>query len=110
MWLATSDSFLSIVADRASRSNLLVRARVAGHIKKVFPEATVFTDRNADYFYRAYIPRKMVAEALADAVSGIGYDNFKNSVENPELLDRYHAVWEVMRTLQESRLHGSQSS
>lgn len=101
MWLALSNSFLSIVADRKDKNRLLVRARVAGHIEAVFPTAEVFTDRGADYLYRAYIKRSVVAAALTDQIQAIDYDNFKSSVADHELHQAFLRVWSVMRNLQE---------
>jgi len=106
MWLFTSGSFLSVVADRNSKRNLLVRARVKGHIDAVFPDAKVFTDENADYLYRAVIPRKLVAKVIAGTIGGIDYDNFKNSVGNTALHGSYLSVWGIMRNLQEKLLRG----
>jgi len=102
MWLCTSTSFLSVVADRDSADRLLVRARREGDIENVFPEAETFTDQFADYLYRAYLPRKRVAEALADAVREIDYPNFKNSVVDHDLHACYLGIWWTMRSLQES--------
>ncbi len=49
MWIVLNKSFLSIVKNRNNDSELLVRARVKGDIEKVFDEADVFEDENADY-------------------------------------------------------------
>jgi len=44
MWIFLSDSFLSIVdKDDPSGATLLVRARVAGDIERVFPGVAVAT-------------------------------------------------------------------
>lgn len=103
MWLALSGSFLSIVADRKDKTRLLVRARVAGHIEAVFPKAEVFTDAEADYFYRAFISRAEVGRVLSAEVRGIDYDNFKGSVTDPALHDCYLGFWRLMHKLQSSR-------
>ena len=100
MWICTNKSFLSIVADRHSQDNLLVRARVDGHIENVFPQAKVFTMQDADYRYRALINRQEVQRVMAEQIQAIGYDNFKNSVENRELHDAYLKIWRVMYALQ----------
>lgn len=50
MWICTNKSFLSIVADRSNNENLLVRARISGHIENVFPDASVFTMENAGLY------------------------------------------------------------
>jgi len=100
MWLCTSTSFLSVVADLDDKDRLLVRARVKGHIESIFPCADVFTDEHADYYYRALLPRKTVADAMAQSVESIQYPNFKDSVSNPTLHDAYLKVWEATRRLQ----------
>ena len=43
MWLFTSKSFLSVVADKDNPQGdrLLVRSRVEGDIEEMFPDATV---------------------------------------------------------------------
>ena len=53
MWIVLNKSFLSIVKNRNNNSELLVRARVKGDIEKVFENADVFEDMNADYRYRS---------------------------------------------------------
>lgn len=100
MWLSTSTAFLSIVASRDTPELLLVRARVKGHIQRVFPDAKVFTDPKADYLYRAYIQRKVVAKTVAASIEKISYDNFKDSVEDDQLHVAYMKVWGVMEKLQ----------
>ena len=100
MWLCTSSSFLSVVASRDTPSLLLVRARVKGHIERVFPTAKTFTDVDADYRYRAFIDRTEVAKVIADRLLAIDYDNFKDSVEDDQLHDAYLKVWSAMHKLQ----------
>jgi hypothetical protein len=101
MWLCGSSYFLSVVADRGNPDRLLVRARVDGHIEAVFPEAEIFTNAGADYFYRAFISREEVALALSKEVREIDYDNFKSSVPDQPLHDSYVGVWRVMHKLQD---------
>jgi hypothetical protein len=99
MWLSLSDSFLSIVAlagPTADPGHLLVRARVAGDIERVFPTATVTHTPKADYAYRTALRRTAVATALATAVHAIDYTNFKNSVPDRARHDAYFACWEAM--------------
>ena len=97
MWIFQNDSFLSIVAHRTKPSVLLVRARKAGDIEAVFPQAQVRKGEGTDYRYRADIPTEDVARALAERVQGIAYPNFKDSVPNHARRDVYFAVWDVMR-------------
>lgn len=100
MWICTNKSFLSVVADRDSDDNLLVRARMNGHIENVFPDANVFAMEDADYKYRALISRSEVQRAMTDQISAIDYDNFKDSVGNRQLHDAYLKIWSVMYALQ----------
>jgi hypothetical protein len=100
MWICLNKAFLSVVQNRDVPNTLLVRARVAGHIQQVFPEAKVFTDSKADYLYRAFIGRKAVAQAVAATVENIDYDNFKDSVDDDRLHVAYMNVWGVMEKLQ----------
>lgn len=101
MWLCLNSAFISVVADRNDKGRLLVRARVAGHIEAVFPKADVFTDAGADYFYRAFIDRNEVAQAISREVRGIDYDNFKSSVADQALETAYLGCWRIMHQLQE---------
>jgi len=100
MWLCLNSTFLSVVADRGNPNRLLVRARIAGHIEAVFPEAEVFTDSGADYFYRAFINREVVAQKISKEVQAIDYYNFKSSVADQALHDSYIGVWRIMHKLQ----------
>jgi hypothetical protein len=100
MWIFLNDAFLSIVADRDDKTHLLVRARVAGDIERVFPDATVSHTPRADYAYRASLPRKVVAQVIAGRVEEIAYQNFKNSVRDHARHDAYMSVWGVMHRYQ----------
>ena len=100
MWLCLNRGFISVVADRSNPDRLLVRARVAGHIEAVFPEAGIFMDAGADYFYRAFIDRKAVAQKISKELQEIDYDNFKSSVTDQALHDSYVDVWRIMHKLQ----------
>ena len=86
MWLFTSNSFVSVVADRddTQSSRLLVRARIKGDIDQLFPDAEVMETPLADYRYRAWIDRQAVSNAFTKQVEGLTYTNFKNSVKDKE--------------------------
>jgi hypothetical protein len=96
MWIFLNDSFLSIVAHRDKPGVLLVRARRAGDIEAVFPDAKTWVEEYADYPHRAEVPVDTVAQAVAERVRGIAYDNFKNSVRERGRHDAYMSVWNVM--------------
>lgn len=105
MWIFLSNAFVSVVADRRDRTRLLVRARLAEDLARVFPDADVAETPAADYRFRASVPRAQVANAIARQVRAIRYDNFKGSVPvgDDERHDAYLGVWGVMHRLQESR-------
>ena len=98
MWIFLNDAFLSIVADRNSDDMLLVRARKNGHIEAIFGdfEVTRTPTPAADYLYRAFIPRHVVAKVVAQRIGNIDYDNFKNSVSDEAYHDACTDVWSAM--------------
>jgi hypothetical protein len=96
MWIFLNDSFLSIVAHRTEPGVLLVRARTAGDIEAVFPQAHVREGEGTDYRFRADVQVEEVALALAERVRGIGDPNFKDSVRERSRHDAYMDVWSVM--------------
>lgn len=103
MWIFLNDAALSIVAHREEPGTLLVRARIAGDIEKVFPNAIVKHTPEFDYAYRTCAHRKIVADVLSQRVEAIGYDNFKNSVDPVDHArhNAYLNTWFVMRDYQE---------
>ena len=104
MWLFTSNSFVSVVADRddTQSSRLLVRARIKGDIDQLFPHAEVMETPLADYRYRAWANRKAVLNAFTKQVEGLTYTNFKNSVKDKERLRPLMHVWQAMFDHQEA--------
>ena len=100
MWLFMNDAYLSVVANRHNRDELLVRARRQGDIEATFPGYLAETTPLADYRYRAMIPRPVVATAITMRVLGLDYDNFKNSVPDNPRHDAYLTVWHVMNRYQ----------
>src|SRR5712691_2356795 len=100
MWIMTNNSYLSIVSKDCGPAELLVRARRAGDIGKVFPNAKVTLQTDSDYLYRAILPRDVVKQALAAMIDLIDYPNFKDSVEERALHDAYVSVWSEMEGIQ----------
>ena len=102
MWIVLNKSFLSIVKNRNNENQLLVRARVKGDIEKVFEDADVFEDENADYKYRSYISRENVANVISNELLNIEYDNFKNSVSKNDThrVSAYMNVWNALYKIQ----------
>ena len=103
MWICLNDAFLSIVAVKGDDERLLVRARRAGDIERVFPEAEVLVGVGTDYLYRAFLPRSTVSDAITARIDSINYTNFKNSVTEDDRHDAYMEIWSVMYNLQRSQ-------
>ena len=100
MWVFLNNAFLSIVDKDGDGTTLLVRARKAGDIQRVFPAARVeITPRN-DYRFRAQVDREHVALALAEAIRQITYSNFKGSVTEHDRHESYMDVWQAMYRFQ----------
>jgi hypothetical protein len=96
MWIFLNNAFLSIVSDKDNSDNLLVRARYHGDIRRIFPRAKVVITPEADYRYRARVPRTLVAEKIASQIAGIDYTNFKASVTDQSRQIVYLQVWRQM--------------
>ena len=101
MWICLNNGFLSIVAHRDKPDHLLVRARRAGDIERLFPMAKVQTTPDADYRYRTVLPRQGVARVVAEYLTDyLDYPNFKASVEDHQLHSAYIRTWQTMAALQ----------
>ena len=96
MWIILNKSFLSIVKNRNDENELLVRARVKGDIQRVFKNAKVFEDPKADYLYRSYINRDIVAETIQKELININYDNYVKNFETDtkSILNYINLEWE----------------
>ena len=105
MWIFLSDAMLSIVQKPgdAEAGTLTVRARVAGDIERVFPDAKGIEGAGTDYRYRATVPRAQVAQAMHDHVMALDYSNFKGSVKDRPRHDAYLRVWQAMFSFQEQQ-------
>ena len=103
MWIILNKTFMSIVENRHNKNELLVRSRVKGDIEKIFPDAEVIENNDADYLFRAFLPRSQVSEAIKKEVDMIDYDNFKDSVPKSDIkrLNSYMNVWSNLRHLQD---------
>jgi hypothetical protein len=93
MWIYLNKAFLSIVEDATNPDLLIVRSRHRGDIRQVFNDASVEETPRNDYAFRARIDRETVAIAMARAVLGIHYNNFKNSVPDDTRRSIYSKVW-----------------
>jgi hypothetical protein len=100
MWIFTNESFLSVVAHKQFDDCLLVRGRFKGDIEAAFPGAEVEETPEADYRFRAVLPRLAVANYIQKQVKMIDYPNFKGSIECPSRHDIYMNVWGLLESAQ----------
>ena len=102
MWIIMNKAYFSIVENKNNQDELLVRARVAGDIERIFPDAEVLKNTGADYLYRASVPKTVVSNTLKNEIENIDYGNFKNSVPWEDELrhDVYFNVWSELSKLQ----------
>jgi len=118
MWIMMADSFLSIVDPKGAydgssgpiSKTLLVRARIAGDIEAVFPNAKVSKTPGRDYLFRAMIDREEVAAAILNRVRNISASNFKGSVRDKQRHDAYLKVWAAMEAEQRRRYRPQRSA
>jgi hypothetical protein len=103
MWLFLTDAHLEFVAHREDDRFLNVRARIAGDIERVFPEANVFEVPSSDFKFHANLPHKRVAEIVSRHITEISYTTFKDAVEEDDRRQAYISVWEAMWLEQQRR-------
>jgi hypothetical protein len=104
MWIMTNKGFISIVADRNDKNNLMVRARIKEHLPAIFGEAVEVTETpDGDYRFRTTLPRYIVSAVVAQLVTDTNYTNFKNSVPNGPYHDALMETWNTMYRLQQAK-------
>lgn len=96
MWVFLNDAFLSIVAHAEQPEMLLVRARFPADLERFCPDAEVTETPDRDYRFRTVLPRRQVADLLAERCQEIDYGNFKASVHERGRHDLYAKVWSLM--------------
>lgn len=100
MWLFTTHGFFSIVQHKDNPDYLLVRARVKGDIERYFPGADVQRTDDADYLYRATIPRSQVMDVVMDVVRNIDYTSFKGALKDKSRYAYHMDASAAMRDMQ----------
>jgi len=115
MWIFIRDTgFFSIVQnDRCQPGELVIRARCRGDLDKLQEKlladygfaGKVIDTPKADYNCRMFAARSIVAQAIAQAVTDITYDNFKNTIPSAETArhDAYFNVWSAMNQWQQQQ-------
>jgi hypothetical protein len=101
MWLFDVDGFLSITEHREKPDYLHVRGRVSGDIEHYFPNAVVTRTEDADYLYRATLPRTEVADRVRKIIMDIQPGSFKDSVTDKRRKAYYFSVWDTCYLMQE---------
>ncbi|MFN8161678.1 MAG: hypothetical protein U0R52_11620 [Solirubrobacterales bacterium] len=107
MWLITTSGFYSVVQHRREPGKLIVRARRREDIealRELIPSLRPYSDRSADYRWRAVVTRPEWVAAVAQIAGEIDYPNFKSAVaerQGPDRAHRYAEVWRTLLGLQE---------
>lgn len=83
---------------------LMVRAITKGDIGNFWPDAKVIKTLEADYRFRATIPRTPVAETLKRAIENIKYDRVKPAIVDASKDDLYLSVFFAMMDYQEAAI------
>lgn len=98
MWIFFPNAMLSFVAHRDQPDALMVRARFAGDIERIFPTAKVTRTPRADYLYRSTLSRALVGQVLAAHAAGMGYTNVKGAIPAGDHRRSHamHDTWQVM--------------
>lgn len=97
MWICFNTGFISVVEDKRSINELVVRARRKDILEKLFPnnEIVQLDPKIADYKYRIYCSKLEMANIIADNISNIDYSNFKNSVNDYDTHELYADMWNL---------------
>jgi hypothetical protein len=102
MWIFLSNGFISAVEDRNDHDQLIIRARTRKHLADIVPESQDRIEHTpkADYHYRLRMPKTELARLMSEAILGIDYDNFKNSITDHRYHDAALSIWAAMHRLQ----------
>lgn len=111
MWIFLNDAMVSAVAHRTKPGHLMVRARLAGDLERLFPRAKVERTPDADYAYRCTVTRTVFANVVAARAAAIDYPNFKGSLATAKgdqppstymaRSQAYHRTWDAMMDAQQ---------
>ena len=102
MWVFTNEGFFSVVKHR-TKNEMLVRARNKKHLeafmRRIRLRRKIIESAGSDYPFRIYCRREQWQAYLASYTDDLAYDNFKNSVKEPEYHDACFYVWRIMNTI-----------
>lgn len=112
MWIFTKTGFVSIVAHRTTSGTMIVRARRRADLEgfvaafggpKVRPVEILETP-DADYRFRAFMPKKNVAMRVMQLALEVDYPNFKAAAgTDPVQAGVLHRVWANTQGLDERK-------
>lgn len=109
MWIITSGAFVSIVEHRDDPGMLIVRGRFKGDVQRFLnplPGGMRIVEEitpQADYRFRAVVPREAVLHALLRAGRAINYPNFKDSIKATWRKALAMRVWSIFEREQQER-------
>lgn len=109
MWIAMSDSFVSVTSVSDDSTILQVRARRESHLRNLLGEhVDVMTTEDRDYRYRSFVDRAAFATLIASRIEDIRYGNFKawTKVRDKELAGLYSDMWHLHHEYQVSGVSG----
>jgi hypothetical protein len=102
VWIFMQDTFVTISQDANQRDRFMIRARVAGDIEKLFPKAQVIRLDDADFRFRAFVPKARVVEVLGRAIGSVDYTSFKSGVKDKCRAWFYTRVWSITADMQDA--------
>jgi hypothetical protein len=105
MWIFTSTGFVSIVQHTNDPDTLIVRGRFQGDAARFLglPIEAEEETPSADYRFRCYAHRDVVAAAMIQAADSIRYPNFKDSIIEKWRKSVAMRVWSILYREQSER-------
>jgi hypothetical protein len=95
---------VSIVQHREDPQLLILRGRFKGDVQRFLGRHVEEIETpNADYRFRAYVPRVDVASALGRTAGTIRYPNFKDSIATRWRKTLAMRVWSMFHAAQDQR-------
>ena len=98
MWIMTRHGFFTLhVAKKPDE--VIVTSRLKADLKNQFGPAIIAYGEKIyrvacrDFAYRTYLPRKVVADVISQAVADISYDHLKDQVTGMELKELCQDIW-----------------
>lgn len=99
MWIFTQAGLVSIVEDMNNKNRLVVRARERGTLETLMPEyiKLIQNTPSADYHFKVFLDRDVVANFVKIWTQEIDYTNFKGSIKDYEYHKILLSIWSIFR-------------